>query len=110
MSWRDQPLYVVEWACGPDLPYTRKIYSSFTWAKKYLFNYMQKNQAEGYITLHQPHGAGSMLAIARQKDNGPIEVEVFEDDQVIDGDAFFVFDDAGEVVDVDTKFLWKEEA
>ena len=43
MSWRDNPLYVVEWAGGPDLPYTKKIYTSLTWAKKYLFNYMKKN-------------------------------------------------------------------
>ena len=110
MSWRDNPLYVVEWAGGDRLPYTKRIYQRLAPAKKYLFKYMQTWQAEGYITLHQPHGAGNMLAIARQKHGGPIEVEVFEDDQVIDGDAFFIFDDAGEVVDVDTKFLWKEKA
>lgn len=95
MSWRDNPLYVVEWAGGPDLPYTRKIYSSLTWAKKYLFNYMQKNQAEGYITLHQPHGVGNIISIARQKNGGEVEIETWEDD---------------EVTDVEFKYLDQEEA
>ena len=43
MSWRDQHLYVVEWAGGDRLPYTKKIYTSLTWAKKYLFNYKFPN-------------------------------------------------------------------
>lgn len=84
MNWRDQPLYVVEWAGGDRLPYTKKIYTSLTWAKKYLFEYMQKNLAEGYIQLHQPHGVGNIISIARQEHEGLAEVEVWEDDQVVD--------------------------
>lgn len=84
MSWRDQPLYVVEWAGGDRLPYTKKIYTSLTWAKKYLFNYMKKNLAEGYIQLHQPHGVGNIISIARQKHGGEVEIETWEDDKVTD--------------------------
>ena len=84
MSWRDNPLYVVEWAGGDRLPYTKRIYQRLTPAKKYLFEYMRKNQAEGYIQLHQPFGAGNIISIARQKNGGEVEIETWEDDEVTD--------------------------
>ncbi len=81
---RDNPLYVVEWAGGDRLPYTRRIYQRLAPAKKYLFEFMQKNLAEGYIQLHQPFGVGNIISIARQEDEGLAEVEVWENDQVTD--------------------------
>lgn len=84
MSWRDNPLYVVEWAGGDRLPYTKRIYQRLAPAKKYLFEYMRRWQAEGYIQLHQPHGVGNIISIARQKYGGEVEIETWEDDKVTD--------------------------
>ena len=45
---------------------------------------MRTNQAEGYIQLHQPFGAGNIISIARQKNGGEVEIETWDDDKVTD--------------------------